>query len=81
MISSKEMAHMSVEQLAQAIETHQQELVLLYQAMANKISKETVGEKSLKDDNVFVGEYWFQGFRSIRSLPNHLFLFKTTCVT
>ncbi|MEY4935043.1 MAG: hypothetical protein RIS64_1402 [Bacteroidota bacterium] len=60
MISSKEMANMSIEQLAQAIETHHQELTLLYQAMANKISKETVGEKSLKDDNVFVAEYWLR---------------------
>jgi predicted O-linked N-acetylglucosamine transferase (SPINDLY family) len=60
MISSKEMAHMNVEQLAQAIETHHQELALLYQAIANKISKETIGEKSLKDDNLFVAEYWLK---------------------
>jgi hypothetical protein len=60
MISSKEMAHMNVEQLAQAIETHHQELALLYQAMANKISKKTVGEKFLKDDDTASAEYWFK---------------------
>jgi hypothetical protein len=60
MISSTEVANMSVEQLTRAIETHHQELFLLYQAMANKISKKTVGEKSLKDDNTVAAEYWLK---------------------
>ncbi|MEN9610148.1 MAG: hypothetical protein RLZZ628_962 [Bacteroidota bacterium] len=60
MISNQDLASMSVQALATAIETHHQEMALLYQAMAAKMSKQTVGEAFLSDDNIVVAEYWLK---------------------
>ncbi|MEN9609275.1 MAG: hypothetical protein RLZZ628_89 [Bacteroidota bacterium] len=68
MISSKDLANMSVEALAQAIETHQQELAQLYQAMSAKISKQTIGEAYLGDDKVIVAEYWLKVAKDYRNI-------------
>jgi hypothetical protein len=60
MISPKELASMSVQALAIAIETHHHEMALLYQAMAAKMAKQTVGEAFLSDDNMVIAEYWLK---------------------
>jgi hypothetical protein len=60
MISTKELASMSVQALATAIETHHHEMALLYQAMAAKMAKQTVGEAFLSDENIVVAEYWLK---------------------
>ena len=60
MISTKELASMSVPALAAAIETHHQEMALLYEAMAAKMSKQTVGEAFLSDEHINVAEYWLK---------------------
>ena len=60
MISTKEWASMSVPALAAAIETHHPEMALLYEAMAAKMSKQTVGEAFLSDEHINVAEYWLK---------------------
>ncbi len=60
MISTKELASMSVQALAAAIETHHQEMALLYEAMSAKMSKQTVGEAFLSDENINIAEYWLK---------------------
>jgi hypothetical protein len=57
---TKDWANRSVQDLAVAIETHHQEMYLLYQAMAAKMSKQTIGEAFLSDDNIVVAEYWLK---------------------
>jgi hypothetical protein len=60
MIATKDLASMSVQALATAIETHHNEMALLYQAMADKMAKQSVGEAFLSDDNIVVAEYWLK---------------------
>jgi hypothetical protein len=58
MVSQEALLNMSNEELAKEIEAHQQRTALLFQTMANRISKKTEGEGFMKDENVNVAEYW-----------------------
>lgn len=60
MISTENLAQMSIEELAKVIKIHHQEMALLYQAMARKMSKKTIGKAFLKDEKLILAEYWFE---------------------
>lgn len=60
MITSEELATMSIQEIAQAIAQHQKETTLLYDAMGNKNKKRTTGEKPMGDDKVANAEYWLR---------------------
>lgn len=68
MISTKDLANMSIENLTQAIETRHEELALLYQTLAAKSSKQTIGEAYLADDRVADAEYWFNVGKTHRNI-------------
>jgi hypothetical protein len=58
MISTKDLANMSVQDLANAAETRHQELTQIYQAMAAKVSKKSNGGAFLKDNNIVSADYY-----------------------
>ena len=58
MVSNDDLLNMSNEDLAKEIAEHQKRTALLFQTMANRISKKTEGEGFMKDENVNVAEYW-----------------------
>ena len=60
MISTKDLANMSVLDLAQMIETRRQETVLIYQAIAAKITKKSLGTAFLKANKLASAEYYLQ---------------------
>jgi hypothetical protein len=60
MLSTKDLAKMSVQDLAAAIETHHHEMALLYEAMSAKMSKQTIGEAFLSDEHLNIAEYWLK---------------------
>jgi hypothetical protein len=60
MISNRDLANMSIEDLVNSIELHHQEMDVLYHALATKMSKQTDGTAFLSDDNVSAMEYWLK---------------------
>ncbi len=60
MISTKELASMSVSDLAQMIETRRQETVLIYQVLAAKMTKKSSGTAFLKANKLASAEYYLQ---------------------
>jgi hypothetical protein len=60
MISNRDLATQSIEDLARMIETHHQETHLLYQALASKMKKQTEGTAFLSDEKVPAMEYWLK---------------------
>ena len=60
MVPNEALAKMSIQEIAQAIETHHQETTLLYEALAQKITKQTDGTKYMSDDRVDEVVYWYK---------------------
>ncbi len=60
MISAKNLAGMSVSDLAQMIETRRQETILIYQAIAAKGIKKSSGTAFLKANKLASAEYYLQ---------------------
>ena len=60
MVSNDDLLNMSNEELAKEIAVHQKRTALLFQTMADRISKKTLGEGFMKDENVNVAEYWLE---------------------
>jgi hypothetical protein len=88
MISIKDLANMSVQDLAKAAETRQQELAQIYQAMAAKVTPKTAGKAFLKGNNIVSADYYLNVAKNhpeilsstfdVNDFENSILFFKTS---